>query len=373
MKVAFRADASLQIGTGHVMRCLTLADELRRRGAECHFICREHAGNLIALVEARGFEAHKLTLSTPARQRVTRPNLQPPHSAWLGATQSQDRADCQPILAALCPDWLVVDHYALDAAWEAMIHPYCGRLMVLDDLTDRPHRCELLLDQTFGRDPADYAYLVPHACTLLCGSRYALLRPEFADLRAYSLGRREHPQAKRLLITLGGVDKVNVTGRILDALPTCQLPTDCHISIVMGPHAPWLSDIKERAAKLPWPSEVHVGISNMAELMANSDLAIGAAGSTSWERCCLGLPTLMVVLAQNQAVGASLLERTGAAWKIDGGMQLPENLRACILRFLNSPELLTKMSLRAREITDGNGCIRVADIITNSHQAGMVK
>src|SRR5690606_2585434 len=145
------------------------------------------------------------------------------HSHWLGATQTQDAAGCVPILAKLNPDWLIVDHYALDARWERALKPHYRKLMVIDDLADRPHQCDLLLDQTFGRDAEDYQTWVPANCRLLCGSHYALLRPEFAALRPYSLARRATPQLRQLLITMGGVDKDNATGQVLEALRASQL------------------------------------------------------------------------------------------------------------------------------------------------------
>ena len=133
--------------------------------------------------------------------------------------------------------------------------------------------------------------------------------PEFAALRAYSLQRRARPQLRQLLITMGGVDKDNATGEVLTALRVCPLPADCQITVVMGTTAPWLSEVEQLARDMPWPTRVLVGVNDMARLMAESDLAIGAAGATSWERCCLGLPTAMFVLAENQKYAAWLLDR----------------------------------------------------------------
>lgn len=312
MKIAFRADASIQIGTGHVMRCLTLAEALKRQGHECLFICREHQGHLGELIAAKGFSLHLLPAGDEAEHKSAALNWNH-HANWLGVTWQQDAEQTCFILSSQPVDWLVVDHYALDARWERQIAEYATRIMVIDDLADRAHQCNLLLDQTFGRDAADYRPLVPHDCELLCGSQYALLRPEFAELRPYSLQRRRQPALRQLLITMGGVDKNNVTGQVLNALRDCELPADCNIVVVMGPTAPWLEAVKQQAATLPWQTEVKVGVSNMAQLMADSDLAIGAAGATSWERCCLGLPTVMIVLADNQEQIAANLVTSGAA------------------------------------------------------------
>lgn len=358
MKVAFRTDASLQIGTGHVMRCLTLADALAARGADCQFLCRAHEGHLIELIRSKGYVAHALTMVPAAGATPTAPNTSAAdlaHSHWLGATQAEDAEACVPILAAQRPDWLIVDHYALDVRWERALAPHYRKLMVVDDLADRPHACDLLLDQTFGRDAADYRAHVPADCRLLCGSQYALLRPEFAALRPYSLQRRVRPSLCELLITMGGVDKDNATGQVLQALRSCPLPADCRITVVMGATAPWLENVQKQAHDMPWPTRVRVGVSDMAQLMADSDLAIGAAGATSWERCCLGVPTILLVLADNQRKVAQGLEQFGAAKLINLGQSAVTQLRELLLPLIEDPAQLLNMSDCAASVVDGSG------------------
>lgn len=360
MRIAFRADASLQIGTGHVMRCLTLADALAARGASCHFICRAHAGNLIEFIQKKGYPAHVLPLAPAEDRDINGTHLNAPaddlsHSHWLGATQAQDVEACASILAELKPDWLIVDHYALDASWEQALAPHYNKLMVIDDLADRPHACDLLLDQTFGREAADYRPLVPVDCRMLCGSQYALLRPEFAALRPYSLQRRAIPALRGLLITMGGVDKDNATGQVLQALRTSPLPADCRITVVMGTTAPWLDEVRTQAELMPWPTRVLIGVSDMAQLMADSDLAIGAAGATSWERCCLGLPTIMMVLAENQRTVAQGLERSGAAKAIDLDQHVTMQLGELLVPLIADTAQLLHMSKCAASIVDGSG------------------
>jgi UDP-2,4-diacetamido-2,4,6-trideoxy-beta-L-altropyranose hydrolase len=358
MKVALRADASIEIGTGHVMRCLTLAGALTAKGARCEFICREHNGHLIEHIRAKGHAAHSLPMEGDADADL-------PHSAWLGATHSQDARACEPILAAIKPDWLVVDHYALDARWQGALAQHCGGTMALDDLADRPHACRILLDQTFGRQADDYRALVPADCTLLCGSGYALLRPEFAALRPYSLRRRAQPKLQHLLITLGGVDKDNVTTRVLAALQGSPLSATCEITVVMGSTAPWLDDVRRMAQAMRWRTTVRVGVHDMARLMADSDLAIGAAGATAWERCCLGLPSAMLVLADNQRHAAGLLEQAEAARivRLDGDR--PNPLVRLIDELGRSESRLRRMSEAARTITDGEGAKQVANLLVH--------
>lgn len=319
--IAFRVDASLEIGTGHVMRCLTLANALREHGAECYFLCREHKGHLIEQIEIQGFQVFRLNYirQTEIKKFVlTEDFALPYHAHWLGAPWQTDAGACRSIFEDHVPDWLVVDHYALDARWEEDVCPAKTRLLVIDDLADREHLADLLLDQNLGREAGDYTALVPTYCHCLIGPEFAVLRPEFAQWREVSLARRrKQPRFKRLLVSLGGVDKNNVTGQVLKALKQCDLPDGCEISVIMGATMPWLNEVKVQASALPWPTEVVVNVSDMARRMSEADLAIGAAGSTSWERCCLGLPTLLLVLADNQRAIAEALNGAGAAVFLD--------------------------------------------------------
>ena len=371
MQIAFRADASLQIGSGHVMRCLTLADALKAQGAQCHFICRPHLGHLTEVIRERRHKVNSLAMpvqaaraaiknsSTKAHDLQSNQQHEPIHAAWLGSSWETDAQETAAVLASLQPDWLVVDHYALDRRWEDALTSYCRQLLVIDDLADRPHRCDLLLDQNLSRQPQDYADMVPTNCQVLNGPHYALLRPEFAALRPYSLQRRQAQHSlSQLLITMGGVDQPNATGKVLQVLKTCALPPACRITVVMGLKAPALQNVKELSEQMPWPTEVVVNVNNMAQRMADSDLAIGAAGSTSWERCCLGLPTLMLVLAENQQLGAQALDAAHAARLIGAVSDIGTHLPAAV-RELSNSECQIRMSRAASAITDGQGVDKI--------------
>lgn len=282
----------------------------------------------------------------------------PAHSGWLGVSQEEDAQATLIALSGKKYDWLVVDHYTLDSRWESALRSCCKKIFVIDDLADRQHACDLLLDQNLGRTAADYANLVPERCPVLAGPQFALLRPEFGALREYSLQRRESPALKHLLITMGGVDQPNATGQVLEALKTCPMPAACKITVVMGDKAPWLTRVHEAAATMPWPTEVRVNISDMAQVMADSDLSIGAAGTTSWERCSLGLPVLLVVLAENQWPGARALLAAGAASLIGEASAIREQLAPALIPLLRG-EALANMSRFASNVSDGQGCARV--------------
>lgn len=336
------------------MRCLTLADVLRERGAGCTFICRTHNGHLLDMVTQRGHHAVALPNGETTTHHMPADLA---HTAWLGADWQTDAQQTRKELDNEVVDWLVVDHYALDHRWEQALRPHCQNLMVIDDLADRRHDCDVLLDQNLGRSPQDYDGLLKLHTATFIGPQYALLRPEFAQLRSHSLARRNQPQLKHLLITMGGVDKDNATSIVLQALKTCHLPLGLRITVVMGPHAPYLADVKVEALQMPWPTEVLVGVNAMAQLMTDSDLCIGAAGSTSWERCCVGLPTLLLVLAENQLPGAQALEKAGAALVVGSA----QNVSQVFEKHMQSgaSAQLKCMTLAAASVSDGLGVERI--------------
>lgn len=350
MKIAIRADASLKIGSGHIMRCLTLADSLREQGAEVRFLCRPHNGNLIGWIKQKGYHVDVLEASTDDSDKTLF------HSAWLGATQIQDAEQCTAALNDPI-DWLIVDHYALDKTWQALMQSCYQKLMVIDDLGDRENLCDVLLDQNFGSTEEKYRDLVPKHCQVLAGSDYTLLRPEFVQWREYSLQRRKKPDLKKLLINLGGVDAENLTTQLLEQLQSCDLPYDIEITAVMGATAPHLKSVERAAQKNKFQVSVKTGVSNMAELMANADLAIGAAGSTSWERCCLGLPTIQLVIAENQKVIAQALSQVGAVILLEQMTDLAEAFnKACAQ--------LKQLSENSAKIADGQGTGRVCGYLS---------
>ena len=369
MNIVFRTDAALHIGSGHVMRCLTLAQTLHAAGHDCRFICREHAGHLIDFIRQQGFAVSVL----PPGTALTTPTT-PPHAAWLGASQAEDAAACIAILENQICHWLVVDHYALDAQWEQALRPHCRHIMAIDDLADRRHDCDLLLDQNLGRLPQDYAKHLPAACRLLIGTDYALLRPEFAQWRPASLRRRQQAGClKQLLINLGGVDQDNHTGTVLAALAQAadRLPEYWQLTVVMGATAPHLAAVQQQAQSLPWPVDVRVNANNMAELMANADLAIGAAGSTAWERCCLGLPSIVLVLADNQRAIADQLHAAGAARQLDIHTAQFGRELAKVLQHTDAIAW-AKCSRHAAALLDGEGVHRVAAALADVDTAPAV-
>ena len=338
MRVVFRVDASLQMGTGHVMRCLTLAQALKENGADVEFICRKHKGNLIDKIRLNGFNVYELDVLEEVDDKLA-------HSHWLCATQQQDADDCIEILKAEKIDWLIVDHYSLDREWHRKLRHYVDKIMAIDDLADRNFDCDILLNQNLGSQKEDYLNKVPDNIELLLGPNYALLRPEFSELRGQALQKRKNTKKiKNILVSVGGSDTENLTYKILQSLD------DFNVVVVLGEASPYNDMIKSYAKERG--IEVIVNANNMAELMLDADLAIGAAGSTSWERCCLGLPTLLFITAENQRAIAENLEQLGA-------IIIAKNLRDDLQSMVNNFDLWESMSEKSQTICDGLGVKRI--------------
>lgn len=349
--IAFRVDASLAIGTGHIVRCLTLAEALREQGARCSFIGREQEGSLLERVRERGFPVHSLPDTTSRHVRSNSNSHVEDQPDW-----RVDAERTREVVSTIQPTWLVVDHYALDAQWESVVKPYCGKLMVIDDLADRAHVCDVLLDQNVQR-PTRYSSLVPKECQTLIGPRFALLRPQFAAARARGIARAG--QARRVLVFFGGADRQGYTlnaARAIEQFSGAEIAVD----VVIGPANPHKADIEQACRHLP-ATTLHCDVSDMATLMASADLFVGAGGSSSWERCCVGLPGIVVATADNQVEQSRALALAGAQIYLgDAASVSPKRLSTILAEVLRLPEMLVSMSERAMRLVDGRGVMRVA-------------
>lgn len=337
-RLAFlRADASSTLGGGHIFRCLTLADALADSGWRCTFVCKPGTREA---VPALGRSRHDII------------DLHGP--------------DESGFLQALRPsgaDLLVVDHYGLDAKLEAACRPWVRRILVIDDGPGRAHDCDILLDQNLGANPSAYHGHVPGRCHLLLGPDFALLRPQFSRARDGALTRHltKRP-VQRLLISLGAADPAKLASRVVAA--TAGLPLE--IDVVLGSASAQEQAIRELASRLGLSVRVHVDVTDMAALMSTADLAVGAGGSTSWERCCLGLPSLIAVLAENQRDIAASLDRAGAALDLGTAETLTnEKLTAALQMLYHDKGRRSAMAERAAAICDGDGTRRVMEVLAN--------
>ncbi len=265
-------------------------------------------------------------------------------------------------LSADC-DLLVVDHYGRDAAFESACRDWVRRILVIDDLADRRHDCDFLLDQTAGREADDYRPLVPSHSRLLLGSLHALLKPRFAELREESLRRRrERPGLERILVSVGLMDHANLTEIALRGIERAGL--DVAVDVVLGGRAPHLDAVRAAAERLGPRVTVTTDADDMAERLARADLAVGSAGTTSWERCCLGVPALVAVCADNQEKIAEELVAAGAVDLLGRDASIsPESVADALVRLHGGRERLTEMGARASALCDGRGTARLMEVL----------
>jgi UDP-2,4-diacetamido-2,4,6-trideoxy-beta-L-altropyranose hydrolase len=361
ISVAFRVDASVEIGTGHFVRCLTLADKLAERGAKTRFICRHLPSHLHdLLITGR----HELKLISSPTLQVLGGDL--PHSKWLETTQESDAQDTVEMLSDEKWDWLVVDHYALDARWESKVRQVARGLAVIDDLADRTHDCDVLLDQNFYNDQDKrYDGKVPAECQMLLGPQYALLRDEFSKIRETT--RERSGAVRRLLIFFGGVDIGNLTAQAIEAISSIENP-DWNVDVVIGAQHPNRDQIQVECERHHFTC--YVQTNRMADLMASADLSIGAGGSATWERCCLGLPTLAVCAVHNQDQQISDAAECGLIYVPEIGQCLTHTIRTHVTAMVGNRYLRSLISKRCMEAVDGCGSSRVAKVLEHARVSG---
>jgi len=350
--VAVRVDAAPKIGVGHVMRCLTLADALQSRGAQARFVSRHLPPELKAIVRQHGHEC--VVFDTPAEG----PLDELAHADWLNNSQSADAADTQRAIGDRRWNWLIVDHYGLDVRWETQLRASPSRILSIDDLADRVHDCDVLLDQNVYADMATrYDGRTPAHCERLFGPGYALLREEFHQWRARITPRSG--DVRRVMVCFGGVDAGNLTSEALEALRGLAANRP-EVEVVVGASHPQLRATLATCEAAGYTS--HVQSDNMAELMASADLALGAAGSTSWERCCVGLPSICVATAKNQVAVVRGLESRGVAIGIAAASPVrAADVSRALAPLLADPQRVASMSRAAWNLVDGRGAARVVD------------
>ena len=359
MRAVFRVDASNEIGSGHVMRCLTLAERLGKEGWDIHFICRDLPGCMAEFIAGKGCRVH--LLSRPSSEMAVGPLAESPvHAGWLGLPWEQDAADTARVLEGIDSpvNWLVVDHYAIGAGWESRLRRLTDRIMVIDDLADRNHVCEVLLDQNLHQDPVRrYQSRVGRDCLLLLGPQYALIREEFAEAHRQLKGR--DGTVSRVLVFFGGTDSDNMTGMTLDAIEGLEISA-IHFDVVVGIGNPYREALEERCESMENVT-CHVQINNMAEFMSNADLAIGAAGTSTWERCALSLPALVVSIANNQQPIAEAIAEAGAATYLGNAENTSSSsIHRALLDACQHPELLQNQGRISSIMVDTMGADRVA-------------
>ena len=363
MKVAIRVDASKIIGSGHVMRCLALAEGLRNSGAIILFIVRQNDTAAAHLIKNKEFQCKTLDSSHNLRN-INNDKIETKlskHSHRLAVDWRQDVVCTKSVLRNHNVDLLIVDHYTLNHYWESALRPHVNKIMVIDDLADRRHDCDVILDTVCGRKEIDYSDLSQPECRFLLGTKYALLRPEFHHWRNASLQRRlKEDTVRRILVSMGGVDMNNLTGSVLDQLSKVDLPLNCEINVVVGTEFPHIDELKEQICSFPAKLTLDIGVDDMARRIVEADLGIGAFGVSTWERCCLGLPSIDIITERNQRFSARALEKEKIV-DVIFAKSLNDNLIPAIQNAIENYDYRRQLAIRSSELVDGEGVSRVVD------------
>lgn len=327
------------------MRCLSLAQALRQRGADCLFLCRDLEGNLASRIREKDFPVVLMAQNTKAGGELD----------W-----EEDARQTLQAIDGQKPDWLIVDHYSLDVRWESQVGSACGRVMVIDDLANRPHACEVLLDSNFMPGArCRYERQVPLKTIRLLGPGYVLLHADYG--RLHDRARIRARPIQSILLSFGYADQHNLTTRSLRAFLDLRRP-DLKLEVTANPQSPHFAEISRVAAQSS-RIRLHSSLPSLAPLMLEADLAVGAAGGTAWERCCLGLPALLVVTSTNQQALAKELSQKNLAILVGNHETATvDKIRDALEEVLESGNL-EKISVACHQTVDGKGSGRVAEIL----------
>ena len=309
MNIIIRTDASNMIGTGHVMRCLTLAEQLMKANAQTKitFISRDLPGNLSELIKSKGFDVKLLEFSEEGKRQYAAMLPNDDYAKWLGVKSKQDAQEVLDVITILNLntkiDLLIIDHYALDLKWERLLRPKVEKIMVIDDLANREHDCDIILDHNFYLDlETRYDKLVPKSCKKLLGPKHALINPKLKYVkanRARAGKGNSLDQIENVLVFLGGSDPKNFTDKALEKALSSEQLKGCLFNVVLGKNNPHKLELKQKYAQ--YDNVIfHVQPSYYYELLEKADLAIGAGGVSQLERCYIDLPSVVMVVADNQ-------------------------------------------------------------------------
>lgn len=330
-----RADASTEIGTGHLMRCLALAQAWKDAGGKVTFVTACQNQSLLRRLRAEGFDIHVLAqpYPDPADWEYTKNVL----STYPGA-------------------WVVLDGYHFDEVYQQWVKEAGHQLFVIDDMVHfRYYYADIVFNQNLHAEQLYYP-CEPYT-RLLLGTRYALLRREFLAWRDW---QREIPEvARRVLVTLGGGDPENVTLKVIQALQKLEIP-GLEATIVIGATNPHTDALEAAASQSRVPLRLVHNIQNMPELMAWADVAVSGGGATCWELEYIGVPTLVVALAPNQEGNARAFQEKGIALTLNREhAHDSEKMSQLIQELLDNKQARTAMSRMGRGIVDGFGAFRV--------------
>ena len=342
MNIIFRVDASVNIGSGHLMRCVTLAERLRIDGYEIAFICMDMQGAMFEFLKLKKIKFEKI-------------------SSIDNSSQEADASMTIEVANKIFPNgvnWIVVDHYGLDSKWENFLSHKFERIMVIDDIANRSHNCDILVDQNY-EDASRYSNLVNKKSILLLGPNYALLNPEYAHYRKLRQQKYSLTMVRKVLVFFGGSDPSDLTGKALEALTFPKL-NELDVDIVVGNNYAYYDKLKY-SANIRGRTRIYKFRKHLADLMANADIAIGGGGVTNWERMCIGLSSIVITLAENQVPICQILSRKGAIRLLGCSKVVStQDILKAFLEEMDSNLILNRASI-AKDLCDGMGLDRVVN------------
>ena len=338
-KFFIRVESNEKIGTGHLMRCLTIANSLRKMGNQVHFISKNMSKESKELLESNKFSVNLLDY----KRKKFDYEIDAKFTIEIIKKERKNST------------FLIIDNYEIDKKWEILVKKFVKKIVVIDDLANRKHSCELLIDQNLNSDIKEKQYkkLTPKNCILLIGTQFAILRPEFYKLRKLTKTRTK---IKNILISYGGTDPTNETIKVLKALKNLNLK-NINTHIVSGNLNSKNKEIKKLSTELN-KSKFYEYTKDIGKLMIKADIAFGGAGTTSWERCCLGLPAIITILSNDQKDIAESLEKNACGINLGFGKKIRVKDYENILRKFNWNNL-REFSSNCKKIVDGRGTNRV--------------
>jgi len=339
-----RADGPFEIGTGHITRCLAIAEELKNSFTKIIFLTKKSTGDLIDVIEKNGFEVK--ILDTQTKQLI------------------EDKYDfnneIKIITTLLTPyksnlNFLLIDHYGIDINYESPLRKIFKKIFVIDDLANRKHDCDLLIDQNYYKDiNKRYLGLVPKNSITLLGPKYVILRSEFHNSQKVKYQKNNLP--KKIFVSYGGSDPTNESKKVLDAI--CSLKNrQFDVTVIAGIHNQNFEKLKKQFAKMK-NIKIFLRVDNFSELLSNSELCFGAGGTTTWERLYLGIPSIVTIISPDQKESVEFLSSLGHIINLGLAKDVTVKTYANAIMNIDS-ETLCNLSLKNQKLIDGNGRIRI--------------
>jgi len=351
--VAFRVDSSFHIGSGHVMRCITLANALLKdMSVNILFFCRSYEGNVIDVINYNGFEVIAMVANESPKKNDSS------YQTWLGATQD---TDAEEFITAANKyginkfDLIVIDHYATSEKWERKVSSITDCIAAIDDLANRRHFCDFLIDQNYFKNyESRYNSLINKETKKLLGPNYTLLREEFSDLQKELPPFEKRFTKKIVTIFFGGTDPDNHSEKSLRGL-LAKLGESYNINVILGKSNPNIARLKKYEKQFVQVT-VYIQVNNMSQHIGQSLLFVGAIGATTWERCLCGTPGLVSSVAENQIQAAIDLHEITAHYYLGKAENLSEDdYGNAALMLLNNEKLLKQQNLASKALVSESG------------------